>query len=132
MAVNLATANCQTRAAALNTAIGTSAIFQIYTGSAPTNADTAVSGTLLVTLTGSVSAFGVASAGVITLNTVTAGTAGATGTAGYCRILTSGSVKMLDLTNIGTSGADINLNSTSITSGGTVSITSGTLTEAYP
>jgi hypothetical protein len=36
------------------------------------------------------------------------------------------------LTSVSTSGADLNLNSTSISSGGTVSVTSGTMTEAYP
>lgn len=132
MATNLTTANNQTRAAALNTAVGTSATIKIYTGANPTNADTAVTGTLLVTLTCSASAFGVAASGVITLNAVTSGTAVATGTAGYARLASSGAVTQLDWTSVGTSGSDLNLNSTSITSGGTVSVTSGTITEVYP
>lgn len=132
MATNFTTVENNNRATTLNTNIGTSATLKIYTGSAPTNADTAVTGTLLVTLTCNASAFGTVSGGVITLGSVTAGTAVATGTAGYARLATSGATTICDLTSIGTSGSDINLNSTSITSGGTVSITSGTITETYP
>lgn len=132
MATNLAVANCQSIATSLISAIGTSCQILLYTGSAPANADTVASGTLLVTLTGNASQFGTASAGVITLSAVTSGVAGNTGTCGYARILTSGSTKMLDLTSVGTSGSDLNLNSTSITSGASVTITSATITVPYP
>lgn len=132
MAVNLAAANNQAMATALNTAIGTSAQILIYSNGSgtPANADATAVGNLLVTLTGNATAFGTVSGGIITLSAVTSGTAVGTGTqtAGYCRILTSGGTKMLDLTVIGTSGPDIALNTTSITLGGTVSITSGTIT----
>lgn len=122
-------------AAAIIAAAGTACTLKIYTGTAPTNADTAIGAqVLLVTLT-IPGAFGggvTPTNGVITLGTVTPGTAGATGTAGFCRVATSGAVTLFDLTSIGTSGSDINLNSTSIQSGGTVSITSGTISEVYP
>lgn len=131
MAVNFTNAMNNTRVATISTAAGASATLKIYTGSAPTNADTAVTGTLLVTLTGA-STFATSSSGVATLGTVTSGTAVATGTAGYARLATSGGTAICDFTVIGTSGSDLNLNATSITSGGTVSITSGTITEAYP
>lgn len=131
MAINFTTAVNNSRVGQIATSAGTGATLKIYTGSAPTNADTAVTGTLLVTLT-IAGSFGSSSGGVLTLGTVTAGTAVATGTAGYCRIATSGGTAICDLTSIGTSGSDVNLNSTSITSGGSVSVTSGTITELYP
>lgn len=131
MAVNFTNAMNNTRSATISTAAGASATFKIYTGSAPTNADTGVTGTLLVTLTGAAT-FGTSTTGVLTLGAVASGTAVATGTAGYCRVATSGGTAICDLTLVGTSGSDLNLNSTSITSGGIVAISSGTITEAYP
>jgi hypothetical protein len=119
------------RGSAIITAAGSGCTLKIYTGSAPTNADTTASGTLLATLTIS-GALGTEASGVLTFGTVTAATAVATGTAGYARLATSGGTTICDFTTIATSGADINLNSVSISSGGQVSITSGTITEAYP
>ena len=58
------------------------------------------------------------------------GVASATGTAANARIKDgSGNVQVSGLT-VGTSGADIILNSTSITSGQTVTLTSATITHA--
>jgi hypothetical protein len=53
--------------------------------------------------------------------------ADATGTATWARITDSADTFVCDA-SVGTSGADINLNSTSITVGGIIRITSGTLT----
>lgn len=131
MATNFTTAVNNSRGTALITAASTGCTIKVYTGAAPTNADTAFSGTLLVTLT-IAGALGTSTAGVITLGTVTSGTAVATGTAGYARLATSGATTLLDWTSISTSGADLNLNATAITSGGTVAVTSGTITETYP
>lgn len=131
MATNMTNAVNNSRATALITAAGSGATIKIYTGAAPTNCDTAVTGTLLVTLT-IAGVLGTATTGVLTLGTVTSGTAAATGTAGYARFATSGATALFDLTSISTSGADLNLNSTSISTGGTVAVTSGTITEAYP
>lgn len=99
---------------------------EVRTGSAP-GAGNAATGTLLVTFTLPTPSFGSASAKVATLGSVSAATAAATGTAGYFRAKTSGGTAVFEGT-VGTSGADLNLSSTSITSGGSVSITSGTLT----
>ena len=132
MATNMATPTNTARAQALVTTAGTGSLLKLYTGSAPVNADSAVSGTLLVTLTVS-GALGTVSNGVITLGAVTSGTAVATGTAGYGRLTKSdGTTTVCDFTSVSTTGADINLNSTSITSGGTVAVTSGTIQEAFP
>lgn len=104
-------------------------LIKIYSGTQPATADTALSGnTLLATLTFSATSFGAASNGVITANAITDDTnAAATGTAAFARISDDVPNTVMDV-DVGTSGATINLNSTAITAGGTVSITSATLT----
>lgn len=64
--------------------------------------------------------------GVLTINTngSTGAAAVATGTATWARITTDAGTFVCDL-NVGTTGADINLNTVSITSGQTVYITNG-------
>lgn len=100
---------------------------KIYTGSQPAGPGTAPTGTLLATFTLSDPAFGSASTGVATLGSVSSVSAVATGTAGWFRAADSDGTAVFDGT-VGTSGAQLNLNTTSIVSGGTVSITSGTVT----
>ena len=53
--------------------------------------------------------------------------ADATGTAAVARIKESAGTVIVNNLTVGTSGANINLNSLSITSGGTVTLTSGTI-----
>ena len=110
----------------LGAAAGT---IKVYTGSQPTNPDTAPSGTLLATFTLADPAFGAASTGVADLDADPdlSTTAVATGTAGWFRAADSDDNAAFDGT-VGTSGAQLNLNTTSIVSGGTVTITSGTVT----
>lgn len=108
---------------------GSAGTIKIYTGSRPASPDDAATGTLLATFTLSNPAFGAASSKSAALNTVASVTAAATGTAGYFRAATSAGVAKFDGT-VGTSGAELNLNTVSITSGGTVSITSGTVSIA--
>lgn len=111
----------------LITYAGSGAIIHIYEGTQPANANTAISGqTLLVSLTISGS-FGTDSDGTITLSSVTNGTAVATGTAQFFRITKSDNSTVIMDGSVGTSGCDMNLNNTSINSGQTVSITSGTI-----
>lgn len=111
----------------LITYAGSGAIIHIYEGTQPANANTAISGqTLLVSLTISGS-FGTDSDGTITLSSVTNGTAVATGTAQFFRITKSDNSTVVMDGSVATSGADMNLNNTSINSGQTVSITSGTI-----
>lgn len=50
-----------------------------------------------------------------------------TGTAAVARIKESGGTVVVNNLTVGTSGANINLNSLALTSGGTVSLTSGSL-----
>ena len=113
----------------LITYAGSGAIIHLYDGTQPANANTAASGTLLVSMaiTGS---FGTDSNGTLTLGTVTSGTAVASGTAGYFRITKSDDSTVVMDGSVGTSGADMNLNTTTVASGQTVSITAGTIVRA--
>lgn len=71
------------------------------------------------------------SSGVITMaGAPKSGVAGNTGTAAVARIKEGGGTTKVNNLSVGTSGSDINLNSTSITSGQTVTLTSGTITHA--
>lgn len=106
-----------------------SGTINLYSGTQPVNANTALSGnTLLATLTFNATAFGAASASVLTANAIVSGTAAATGTATFARFLESNGTTVVCDVSVGTSGAGINLNTTSIVTGGLVSITSYTHT----
>lgn len=114
---------------AITTELGSNAIIRLYSGTQPTNPDTALSGnTQLAELACSVTLAAGASGGVLTLNSITAdSSADATGTATFGSILTSGGTRKIDF-SVGTSGSDLNLNTTSIVSGAQVSISSFTIT----
>lgn len=114
---------------------------KIYTGSAPSDADSAESGTLLVSI-GSDNAdthchfSGTASSGQLTKNTDTwSGTAAATGTAGYFRLVIntdgggSSTTEIRLQGSVGTTGADLNMSSLSITNGTTQTIDTFTVTQ---
>ena len=111
----------------LITYAGSGAKICIYQGTQPANANTAISTqTLLVTCT-LAGTFGTDTNGTLTLGTVNPGTAVETGTAQFFRIFqTDGSTVVMD-GSVGTSGADLNLNNTSINITQTVQITSGTI-----
>jgi hypothetical protein len=105
-------------------------ILKMFTGSAPSATTSADTGTHLCTLTFSNTSFGTFSAGVGTANTITSDTNAAnTGTAGYFRIYNAAGTCIAQGT-VGTSGSDINMNTTSIVAGGTVAITSMTWTQS--
>jgi hypothetical protein len=106
---------------------GTGALIKIYNGTQPANANTAISTqTLLVSLPVSGS-FGTDSNGTITIGSVTSGTAVATATADFFRIFKSDGTTVVMDGSVGTSGTDMILDNTSIATGQTVSITSGTI-----
>ena len=114
----------------LITYAGSAAIIKIYSGTQPVNANTAISGqTLLVSLNVS-GTFGTDSNGTITLSSVTSATAVATGTASFFRITKSDGTTVVMDGSVGTSSADMILDNTSIATGQTVSITSGTIIRA--
>jgi hypothetical protein len=104
------------------------ALLRIYDGSRPATGGTAT--TLLAELTLSDPSASAASSGTLTYSAITAdSSANATGTATWFRIVQSdGSTHVMD-GSVGTSGSDLNLNTTSIVSGAQVSISSFVLTE---
>lgn len=122
----------RSRAADAVTARANSGSLRIYSGTAPTNADTALSGnTLLANLPMAATAFGAASNGVATAGTITAdSSADATGTATFFRLLESDGTTVVLQGTVGTSGAELNLSSVSIVATGNVSVTSLTYTQA--
>ena len=109
------------------TATLNSGFLRIYTGAQPA-VNGAITGTQLASLTFSATAFptAVASAGTVTAtaNAITSGTAGNTGTAGYHALLQSNGTTIVATGSVGTSGADLNMNTTSVTSGNTVACSS--------
>lgn len=121
----VASAMCDTLVDLLDTGY-----LRIYDGTIPTNADTAIGAqNLLAELRFGATAFGAASNGVATANAITAdSSANNTGTASWFRALKSdGTTVVLDGT-VGTSGEDLNLNTTSIVTAANVSVTSMTVT----
>lgn len=103
---------------------------KIYTGTIPTDANTAIGAqTLLATLTFSDPAFGAASNGVATASAITSdSSADATDTAAWARIADSNGTTIMDVT-VGTSGEDINFNTVSFVSGAAIAISSLTYTQ---
>lgn len=101
----------------------------IRTGTQPTNVGDADTGTLLGTLTFSDPAFGAASTGTATASAITSDTnADASGTAGHFRIKDSSPAIIADGT-CSTSGADMNFDNNVIVAGGTIAISSFTVTQ---
>jgi len=131
MAVKFSTAVRNARLDAITTYAGTSPIVRIYSGTAPADANTALSGnTVLAELACSSSLAPAASGGVLTLSTITQdSSADATGTATFYRWLKSDATTVIQQGTVSTSGADLNLNTTSIVIGGPVSVSSWTLTD---
>ena len=103
---------------------------QIRTGSQPATGNDAASGTLLGTLTLSDPAFGNAATGVATAASITGdSSADATGTAGWFRAYDSDGNAVIDgACGTSGSGAEMILSTTSIVTGGTINITSWTVT----
>ncbi len=129
MAIAYSTTLRNTQLDAIDTAVnaGTGAgLLRIYDGTRPATGGTAT--TLLAELTMSDPAFGAAAAGVLTASAITSDTsANATGTATWFRLVDSDANFVVD-GDVGTSGSDLNLNTTAIVTGGTVQVTSFVIT----
>ncbi len=130
MASNLKYSNSlkQTMMGGIATAIGSSGLMRWYSGTQPTNPDTVLSGnTKLAELPLSATS-GTETNGVFTFNAITTeSSADATGTATWGSFVTSGGTRCIDF-SIGTSAADLNLNTTSIVAGAAASCSSATIT----
>lgn len=109
--------------AALNVLNG--GFLEVYTGTQPATPDTALSGqTLLATLNLSATAFSASSAGTKTANAIANGTAVATGTATWARAYKSDGVTAVIDGSVGTSATDFIFVDVAWTTGGTVILTS--------
>jgi len=124
MALNMGNAGVNAEASGLNTAAA-NGYLAIYSGSKPATADTALSGnTLLAELTLPASPFSTVN-GVMTAAAITPVSAGNTGTASFYRVYESDGSTCLWQGDV---GAEMTLNSSAISSGAQVSVTSWTHT----
>lgn len=103
---------------------------RIYDGTQPANANTAItSQVLLAELRFNATAAPAASGGVLTMNSITQdSSANNTGTATWFRALKSNGSTVVFDGSVGAASCDLNLGSTSITSGASVAVTSMTYT----
>jgi hypothetical protein len=105
---------------------GGSALLKVFSGSRPATggAETTKLSEQVCNATFAAAATG----GVLTLNAIADDTtADATGTASWFRLESSGATHVMD-GDVSTSGADLNFDSVSFVAGGTVSVTSFTIT----
>lgn len=125
-------------AAAMQTALaaaadaGTAAVINIYDGTPPADANASLSSNnLLAQLTCSTTMFTAtttANPSVLTAGTISSDTsADSTGTASFFRILTQSAGTVIAQGTAGVGSYDLALNTTSFTSGSTVSVTSATV-----
>lgn len=115
---------------AITTATGSAGFLRVYDGTRPATGGTAT--TKLIEFTMGTPFASAASSGVLTFN-LPANTTGITaGTATWARLVKADGTTIIGDFSVGTSGADFNLNTTTISSGVTCSITSATLTDGNP
>lgn len=107
-----------------------SGFIRFYSDTQPAGPDTAITTqVLLAEMTFGATAFAAASGGVATANAITQDSgANATGTAAWYRTFKSDGTTALMDGSIGTSGSNINMVSTSITSGQPVTVSAFTIT----
>jgi hypothetical protein len=127
MALGYNVALRNTRLDAITTRAGSAAKLRIYSGTRPATGGAET--TLLAELTCGSPFAAAAAAGVLTANAITNATAGNSGTATWFRVQSSGAVHVLDgSVSASGGGGDMQLSSTSIVQGGTVSISSFVIT----
>ncbi len=105
-------------------------VIEVRTGGQPATADTAATGTVLVTLTLADPAFAAAAGGVkdLAADPDLSAVAANAGTAGWARCKDSDGNAVFDGT-VGTAGTDFLINSTTITAGQAVNLTLGSITD---
>lgn len=128
MALSFTTAVRNARQDAITTATGSAALLRIYdaTGGVPASANASIgSCVLLAELTCGSPFAGAAASAAVTANAITQdSSANATGTAAFFRLYASNGTTVIAQGTVSTSGADLNLNTLSIVSGGPVQVTS--------
>ena len=110
----------------LITYAGTNSQFNLYSGTQPANANTAITTQVLLVSMPIAGVFGTDTNGTLTLGAVTQTNAAASGTASFFRIFKSDNSVVMD-GSVGLSGADLILNSVDIVAGQSVDITAGTI-----
>ena len=129
MALQYSTTVRNAKLDAVETAIGTSAIMRIRSGTAPANCATADSGTVLATINLPSDWMAAASGGTKALSgTWQDAAADATGTAAHFRVYDSGGTVCHMQGTVGTSATDMIVDSTSFTAGQQFTVTAFTLT----
>lgn len=113
-----------------------SGVLEIRSGTIPADADTAPTGTVLASITLPADSFAAAASGAVAkAGTWADSSADAAGTASWFRLRQSGDAGTTNTTDeridgtVGTSGADLNLDNTSIGAGQSVTINTFTLTQ---
>lgn len=128
MAVTINTSLQNQQADAVGTDLN-SGFIDIYTGAQPA-ANTAPTGTLLVSCALAADAYGAAAAGVAAKNGTVSGTAVANGTAGYARQRNAGSTRwMYGSVTVTGGGGDVELDTVTIAVDDVISITTSTITQ---
>jgi hypothetical protein len=110
----------------LITYAGTNSQFNLYSGTQPANANTAITTQVLLVSMPIAGVFGTDTNGTLTLGAVTQTNAAASGTASFFRIFKSDNSVVMD-GSVGLSSADLILNSVDIVAGQSVDITAGTI-----
>jgi len=128
MPLGFVAATRNARADAITTRAGGSARLAIFSGTRPATGGAAT--TELARLTCNATFAPSASAGVLTLNSITTANATATGTASWFRLFQTDGTTIVFDGDVAVSGGDLNLNTLSIVSGGPVAISSFVLTES--
>lgn len=117
----------------ITSTVSNAALLKIYSGTPPANTAAALSGnTELASLTCASPFASSASSAVLTVGSITSANALATGTATFFRIYDSGNTTCYIQGNVTATGGsgDMTLNTTYLTSGGSVTVTGFTITEA--
>lgn len=131
MTIGLSTTLRNNRIAEITSAVGNAGKLVIYSGTRPATGGTPA-GTVLATFTLGTPFAGSPSNGVISPTLPSNATASASGTATFARLTTSADAFVADFTVTNTAGdGEVKLASTSISSGGSVGITSWSFAEGY-
>jgi len=112
------------------TAAGASSTIVTYGGTPPTNADTALSSNPVLVTNACSATPATVSGGVLTFNAVTDATIGTSGTATFSRWLASNGTTVIGQGTVGTSGADMLVGTTTLTSGAIYHISANTITQS--
>ena len=110
----------------LITYAGTNSLFNIYSGTQPANANTAITSQVLLVSMPIAGVFGTDVDGTLTLGAVTPANASASGTASFFRIVKSDASVIMD-GSVGLTAADLILNTVDIVASQSVDITAGTI-----